>query len=367
MMPTSFSMKWILTPIALVGSQVHGAEISSDASDDDVVIITIVGEIGRGDAENFRREAAKHQNAIVALESDGGSTIEAIEIGEAIRLRGFSTLVLNGSQCVSACGLIWLAGTPRVLSESARVGFHATYSDEAGQKLESGVGNALVGRYFTLLNLPMKAIVFATEASPHELNWLEQSNYLNAGIEIKFIDDYSSDEPDGDDPPPPAPPPIRTQRIEPQSETRIWDTVGSWNIVVDRTLGDACFVLSEFEDDTVLRIGLDRRTPGQSYVMVANASWKSLVLGEEHPMKFQFDGESPWEATSEVIEVSGVKALSTPFKDNAFWAEFASSDELSIYAGARPVAMLSLDGSGKALDSLIACQKYWNGRDPFAK
>lgn len=77
-----------------------------------VPAIIIVGKIEIGDAAKFREAAAKVPNySIVAMASNGGKTFEAIEIGEITRKRGFATVVYDGHYCVSACGLIWLAGT----------------------------------------------------------------------------------------------------------------------------------------------------------------------------------------------------------------------------------------------------------------
>ncbi|MBO9518076.1 MAG: hypothetical protein J7493_08410 [Porphyrobacter sp.] len=356
---------------SLCPQNASGADIYSVELDSETIAIAIEGDISKGDGEIFRREAAKHEQATVLLESDGGSTVDAIEIGEAIRLRGFSTLVLNGSRCVSACGLIWLAGTPRALSQTARVGFHATYTDESGVLLESGLGNALVGRYFTLLNLPVKAIIFATKASPRELTWLDRSNYQATGIDVQFVEDLDQGTVAQTKPEQVTPPPIEVRTVQSRASTESWESISHWKVMVDRTLSDSCFVASQFTDGSGLRVGLDRKTGGRSYLLLANNAWSSLVVGDSHQMTLQFDDKSPWEANAKVVEFNGIKALSITFSDNEFWSEFALSHWLYIETGLRRVATLSLNQSRQALDSLIECQKYYNeqgnGRDPFAR
>src|SRR5436190_7476545 len=89
------------------------AEITTLPDKDGPDLIFVMGDIQSGDAKKFRSEAAKSENAVVLLESDGGLVTEAIQIGEVIRLKGYATGVINGSVCNSSCGLIWLAGTPR--------------------------------------------------------------------------------------------------------------------------------------------------------------------------------------------------------------------------------------------------------------
>ena len=66
------------------------------------------------------------------LESPGGRLADGIELGRAVRLQGLRTVTRY--DCSSACGLIFLGGTERLLVGSrARIGFHQasqTYRDE---------------------------------------------------------------------------------------------------------------------------------------------------------------------------------------------------------------------------------------------
>lgn len=144
--------------------------------------IYITGEIVPGDEATFRGLAERYRTAVVYLESPGGTVLPAIEIGKLVRERGYKTVVLADSTCTSACALIWLGGKHRYLEPGGHLGFHATHSDQGGRMVETGVGNAMVGHYLSQLNLPEKAVVFATIASPYELNWLNAENSSEAGI-----------------------------------------------------------------------------------------------------------------------------------------------------------------------------------------
>jgi hypothetical protein len=151
-------------------------------------IITISGVIAAGDERRFKNLAATATtNGLVVLNSEGGSTLTAIEIGKAVRLAGFSTLVPSESLCASACALIWLSGTPRFSEDDSHIGFHASYIVKNGQPSESGVGNALVGAYLTQLGLPQKAIVFVTSAPPEGIEWLDQNKARSVGIEFTSL------------------------------------------------------------------------------------------------------------------------------------------------------------------------------------
>lgn len=339
------------------------AEISVSKLDDTTTAIFIIGKIEASDGKKFKSEASIHDNAVVFLESNGGSTMAAIEIGESIRLKGYATVVLNDSECNSACALIWLAGSPRALSKSGRVGFHATYTDASGTLMESGVGNAIVGRYFTVLNLPVKAIVFATAAPPEKLNWLNASNYGEVGIEVKLVDDLEE-----------SPSQSNTdqtfQSSKSESESRYWKNFDHWSVLVDDTLDSSCFLISNFTNGTVFRIGFDLRDGINYYLMFTNSAWTSLVENETYDLNFKFDSETPWEVPVRVVTMGGTLFLLANFSDSLFWTEFVKAATLSITRESKNVTSLSMAGSALAFDELINCQKTQNlkrrMRDPFA-
>lgn len=157
------------------------AEITHRKLNDTTEVIRIEGDIRPGDVERFRQISLRHPKAVVELNSNGGSVIPAIEIGKTLRIAGYGTSVPQGEVCASACALIWLAGSPRLLV--GQVGFHAAYKDNEGRLQESGAGNALVGNYLTLLGLPAKAVLFATAAPPNHILWLTSANKAEAGID----------------------------------------------------------------------------------------------------------------------------------------------------------------------------------------
>jgi hypothetical protein len=213
----------LIATIALVAATAtpHSAlasEITAERSEDgSLTLIFIQGEIEAGDERKFRKLALEHSDAIVVLDSPGGAVGPALEIGRAINVSSFPTVVFGDSYCTSACALIWLAGSVRGLSRDAKLGFHASYRDESGVALESGAANALVGQYLTQLGLPAKAILFATLAPPNDFLWLDESTAERSGISFRLLDgEGSSDSRVADaEVTVPAPPP---QAAPPQSE-----------------------------------------------------------------------------------------------------------------------------------------------------
>jgi hypothetical protein len=148
----------------------------------------VEGEIVDGDQIKFRDLAKKIPNAIVSLKSSGGLIEPALEIGRMVWFNGMATYV-EEADCASACGLIWLAGYPRVVSTNGRVGFHAVhYRNLKSLTKESSVGNALVGAYLSNLGLGKRVIEYATAENPKSMRWLTEDDAKNIGLEALFLD-----------------------------------------------------------------------------------------------------------------------------------------------------------------------------------
>jgi hypothetical protein len=141
--------------------------------------ILILGKIEYGDEETFRSKVAPLSGHYrVVLESPGGNAISGMEIGEPIRMHGWSTFVL--SQCYSSCALAFLGGVAKEMAPDAQIGFHQ--ASENGQP--SGQGNALVGAYLAKLGYNYDAVIFATDARPEGLSMLTPQKARKIGIEI---------------------------------------------------------------------------------------------------------------------------------------------------------------------------------------
>lgn len=200
--------------------------------------IVILGDIEEGDAEKFRALAIKHPKATVVLASDGGMIKPALEIGRAIRMMGYGTMVVSESTCSSSCALIWLAGSPRTAEKTAKIGFHAGYRVDGKTAVEDGMANALIGSYLGQLNLNEEAIMAATAARPSEMLWLDTSRPGAEGISYEtYVSDRTKTAmaKQGTAPPPL----VRTQPATPApTDGKIY---GTW---VYSTLEDGAFALT---------------------------------------------------------------------------------------------------------------------------
>lgn len=156
--------------------------------------ISITGEIVDGDSERFSQLVNGTKNIVnqgfVVLDSPGGKVAEAIIIGETLRESGFSTAVLDKTDCQSACALIWLAGKKRIATSTSRIGFHQSYTlNHSGTAVPSIQGNALVGYYLAKIDVSPAVVAYVTAAAPETFEWLSFTKARELGIEVVALDD----------------------------------------------------------------------------------------------------------------------------------------------------------------------------------
>jgi hypothetical protein len=174
-----------LLGVALCATSAFGAAITASSGRyGGLPIIDIDGMLTLGDSDVFDKVAAQFRLAVVSFNSDGGSLVTGIQIGETIRQRRFKTTVRDGKSCASACALAWLAGADRTMEGTAKIGFHAAYDATSGR--ETGVGNALLGAYVAKLGLSYGAVIYITKAAPNEMTWLNISDAAALGIRVAF-------------------------------------------------------------------------------------------------------------------------------------------------------------------------------------
>lgn len=177
-------MMWLLVGLLFTGTSEAAVIQKLHKQPGSPELILVSGVIQPNDDVLFNQIAATSSQAVVLLNSEGGSVLPALEIGKSIRLRGFATAVASDTLCASACALTWLAGAPRLAGEKANIGFHAAYIVTNGSARESGVGNALVGAYLSQIGLTQNAIVFVTSAPPEGMSWLSGEKANELGLQV---------------------------------------------------------------------------------------------------------------------------------------------------------------------------------------
>jgi hypothetical protein len=141
-------------------------------------------------------------------------------------------------------------------------------------------------------------------------------------------------------------------------DTTLWKHVDSWQVRVDTTLNYGCFIMAEYEQGSVLRIGFDPSSDG-AYLLITNERWRSIEQGKEYTLVLQFDDKDPWEASAQgfKFENSPYPFLYTPFSEAGFFKEFMRSHELTIEYRRERIASLSLRGSFAATREMVNCQR----------
>lgn len=135
--------------------------------------IVITGPVEEGDDIRFFEIAEEAPSAIVFLESPGGLVSTGLSIAAEIAIRGYTTLVLDGSGCHSICVVMWVAGVRRYMSPNAEISVHAAYRmrnsvDGSVEASESGMANAQIGAFLNEIGLSNDAIRYFTFAGPSE-------------------------------------------------------------------------------------------------------------------------------------------------------------------------------------------------------
>ena len=146
-------------------------------------IITINGELEKGDAERFLAIDGNSSPVLVVLDSPGGLLVEGLAIGRAIHERQFATDVRK--MCASACALAWLGGTPRIASLQAVILFHHASSPTRD---EDAVANAILGSYLGALGFSGDAIAFMTEKGQSDSNLLTKGAARKLAIDTIFTE-----------------------------------------------------------------------------------------------------------------------------------------------------------------------------------
>lgn len=163
--------------------------------------IKLTGKIEYGDSERLRNIISKPLTPswfykTLILDSPGGDVQEAIKLASVVREAMLETTTVRNSDsappkgqswkwsCVSACFLIWVAGTERfsMQGKSFGIGLHRPFfSDEAYRNNPAEIANAqqsvtiAIRDYLRREEIPERFIEKMLERSSREIYWLYES------------------------------------------------------------------------------------------------------------------------------------------------------------------------------------------------
>lgn len=148
----------------------------------------------------------------------------------------------------------------------------------------------------------------------------------------------------------------------------LWKEVAGWDVRVDVSLADSCFIFRVYEGMTILRVGFNKLA-GNGYLMLGDRDWASLEEGKNYDLVFQFDQEEPWVGEATAIAFHTLVGLWMNIDKAGFLREMAEQQVLEVRYRGKPIARLKLDGSYAALMEMATCQELADeargDSDPF--
>ena len=123
----------ILVSVVFYGNLLHAAEFFVIPG---TTTLLLLGETSANDVDALRDAVEKQQVDTIILKGPGGNLEAAFVMADFIIENQLSTIVPEGTDCASACSLIFLAGANRTLEKGARLGFHLPFVSSSASRDE---------------------------------------------------------------------------------------------------------------------------------------------------------------------------------------------------------------------------------------
>jgi len=160
------------------------------------------GEIDKGASERFRRFVRDNaiDDAIVLLDSQGGSLAEGINLGKAIRVMRFNTGIgsygPNGKRlfqgmCASSCAYAFAGGNYRFYyGDKEKLGIHQFYSSGSNQADmgDTQLVSSVLVDYLQSMGIDPQAFVVASSTSGDSMFWLNTDQAMSLRLSNNGFD-----------------------------------------------------------------------------------------------------------------------------------------------------------------------------------
>lgn len=133
-----------------------------------------------------------------------------------------------------------------------------------------------------------------------------------------------------------------------------WGESDYWAVMIDPTLGNSCLIQAEFQDGSLVRIGLDQ-VAGGGYVTVFNAAWGAIEADTMYPVSFDLDGES-YDGEAKGMILDGVPGADIAFDNVDFFMSIAKHQTMTMFQDGTEVLSIDLTGTMAGLEAVLACQ-----------
>lgn len=147
----------------------------------------------------------------------------------------------------------------------------------------------------------------------------------------------------------------------PLPEAVLWQTVGGWDVSY-YPAAKGCQAFALFEDETAFFIGIDDTDGRRSLnVTLVDKDWTQIDDGVEYNVQVKFGPNPTWSLAMDGQIANGYPALSIHIdiqshEAELFVREFRKESEMTWMIDGSDLARLTLKGSHKAYDEVMACQ-----------
>lgn len=193
---------WVLLVVGLASSQSKAMEFDVQHLKDQPanVIIWATGQIKLGDDRNLHNVVAAlpaNQRIIgVVLNSPGGNLFESGRLAMTLRNSRITTGV--SGICASACFLMFMGGSTKMVFPDARIGVHSA-SEQSIETLGSQAATTEMARTAQTLGTPEAILGRMVVTPPDKIAWLSETDLRTIpGIKIVTQQDLASDKDGGE-------------------------------------------------------------------------------------------------------------------------------------------------------------------------
>lgn len=128
---------------------------------------------------------------------------------------------------------------------------------------------------------------------------------------------------------------------------------GGWEIYRDASMGNGCYMTSEFEDGSIVQVGFDLAEDA-GFMSVFNAGWTDIEDGATYPVSFDL-GPETYTADSLGMNTGDLGGILVLIEEEDFLTDLALRSDLVLSNDSGEVAHLDLEGSRSAVLATIDC------------
>jgi hypothetical protein len=165
----------ILAALLATAQPAYSMQFSRVPIEDEKVFVFGKGPIIEGDSDRLRgfinNMPATDRIVGFSFDSPGGSILEAEEIAEMIHGTNSLVLIDSGSECLSACFLMFAASPRKAMAADALIGVHSA-SNRGQETVAAMASTTAMARVAASYDVPPIIIAKMVETKPGRMAWL---------------------------------------------------------------------------------------------------------------------------------------------------------------------------------------------------